>query len=222
MKTIIICFLLIFSAKIYAQDTSKISSLKRKSVYFEGYGQGIFSSFNFDKLYRVDKKVKSSFTTGVTIRPFGGLFVLGVPISYNFLFGKNSHHLELGLGITALGVREIDLIAQKQVYYSDSNFYIQDFMAKRNSLFFYCTPKVGYRFQNPNGGLFFRVAITPPMFGFAFFGNTKTAQFTEYNKYTETFGYLNFYGKNILHYGGISLGWTFRDKKGIEIPEGEE
>ena len=95
MKTIIISTIAIFcTINSFGQEINKTSEIKRNSIYFEAFGQGLYNSFSFDRLYNTDKKVKTSFSSGLTIIPHPELFVLGVPISYNFIFGQKNNHLE--------------------------------------------------------------------------------------------------------------------------------
>jgi len=79
--------------------------VKRNTFYFEAFGQGLYDSFSYDRLYRTSKKIKTSITAGLTLIPTKELFVLGAPISYNFLFGQKNHHLELGVGFTVLRIK---------------------------------------------------------------------------------------------------------------------
>ena len=96
MKKIIIQTIVFLSPIIaFGQENVKATELKRNSIYLEAFGQGLYNSFSFDRLYNVDKKIKTSFSAGLTIIPVPELFVLGVPVSYNYLFGKKKSSLRV-------------------------------------------------------------------------------------------------------------------------------
>jgi hypothetical protein len=137
----------------FSQLNTGSESPKRNSVYLEVYGQGYYNSICFDRLYNMNKKVKTSVTAALTLVPYFSrhndyLFVIGVPVSYNWLFGKRKSHLELGLGLTV----------SSQTY---NDFYLSETGARMTTNYIYLTPKIGYRFQKPQGGFFFRACLTP-------------------------------------------------------------
>lgn len=138
--------IVLLSPVLRAQETTSINPIRRNTIYGEVFGQGFFGSLNYDRLFNVDKHVMNSFSAGFIFAPksagFGDGMYLGVPVSYNWLFGKSSHHLELGLGFTFMAT--------------------QGFASNRFENFYtYLTPKVGYRYQRPGGGFFFKAAFTP-------------------------------------------------------------
>ena len=89
MKTIItILITIICPVLALSQDTNTVAPIKRNSIYIEYAGQGLYPSVSFDRLYRTDKKNKTSFTGGLTLVPIPDYFVFSIPISYNYLIGK--------------------------------------------------------------------------------------------------------------------------------------
>src|ERR1039458_3653385 len=88
----------------FAQSDSVKHLPKRNTIYIEAFGQGLLNSISYDRLYRIKKKIKSSVSFGGTIMPSIGIsdFYSGGQVSYNFLFEKKNHHLELGLGLNFL------------------------------------------------------------------------------------------------------------------------
>ncbi len=162
---------------LYGQaDTSSIK-IKRNTIYVEAFGQGILNSLSFDRLYHINRRVKTSFTAGVMLDPANLRW--GIPVSYNWLFGKKKSHLELGVGLT---------------YWTEK--YVNDIV----DYYTYVTPKIGYRFQRPKGGLFFRITFTPPI------------GLIHSEKWENKMGYYdheNPIGGLIFPWGGISLGYTF-------------
>ncbi|MCX6189242.1 MAG: hypothetical protein NTW54_06530 [Bacteroidetes bacterium] len=197
-KLVFSLFVNLFATLIFAQTESSSLMPQRNSAYIEIFGQGLNSSFTFDRLYRLNKKVKSSFSIGLVIVPkfehFGEGGYLGVPISYNFLFGKKNHHLELGMGLTVLGL---------------SSGFAGEGLTKVISYYSYFTPKIGYRFQKPQGGLFFRIGLAPMIafINYATFGGLSDYRNFEYFNNVVDLGY------RVFPWPGMSFGYTFKRQK---------
>ena len=211
MKKIIIQTIVFLSPIIaFGQENVKATELKRNSIYLEAFGQGLYNSFSFDRLYNVDKKIKTSFSAGLTIIPVPELFVLGVPVSYNYLFGKKNHHLELGFGFTAMYLRQGRIIAAEG--YIDNNGLSQtnNFVGHSNEFYSFFTPKIGYRFQKPSGGLFLRLTLTPPIAGINKIGDVKGGKYNSGWTYTEYFTSAAFFGYRVFPWAGFSIGWTLK------------
>ena len=210
--SLVIC--VVYPFLIFSQDLAPKNEIKRNTLYFEVFGQAMYNAFSYDRLYRTDKKIKTSITVGLTIIPSGELFVLATPVAYNFLFGKKKHHLELGLGITPLFIREGKVTVSRS--YTDVNNVNQaeNFIGHRNNYFLYATPKLGYRFQKPEGGIFYRITLTPPTAGISYFGETRGGQQdAEFKKYAEVRYFKSaamWDGFKIYPWGGISIGWTLK------------
>jgi hypothetical protein len=164
-KTVIVIIGLIpatFFGQKKMTDTVSIVP-KRNTIYIELGGQSLIGSLNYDRLFRVNKKVKTSFSAG--FGTFGDYTKGGydeyysLPLSYNFLFGKKNSHLELGIGIVIFAEAYLEDYSYDIKYPT----YIQgnDFYTNQIDIATYITPKIGYRFQKPKGGFFFKVAFTP-------------------------------------------------------------
>jgi hypothetical protein len=211
MKKIIIQSILFFSPIIsFGQENVKTTEIKRNSIYLEAFGQGLYNSFSYDRLYNVDKKIKTSFTAGLTIIPHPELLVLALPISYNYIFGQKNHHLELGIGFTAMYLREGQIDASEE--YTDNNGIIEqnNFIGHTNNFYSYFTPKLGYRFQKPSGGLFLRLTLTPPFAGINKIGSIKGSKYNTDWSYTEYFSSAAFFGYRAFPWAGLSIGWTLK------------
>jgi hypothetical protein len=151
-------------------------------------------------LYRLDKKVRTSVTVGLTLRPWqntpeifmknapNNFSVIGAPVSYNWLFGKNNHHLELGVGLSYLKITQ-------QIFKDYSKTYEEQYV--------YFTPKFSYRYQAPDGGLFFRLSFTPPIALM-----TKNS-FGAEDYVSDAYTPLS-YGSAVTLWAGVSLGWTIK------------
>ena len=211
MKKIIIQTIVFLSPIIsFGQENLASTEIKRNSIYFEAFGQGLYNSFSFDRLYNVDKKIKTSFSAGLTIIPHPELFVLGVPVSYNYLFGQKSHHLELGIGFTAMYLRQGRISASEG--YIDNNGLSQtnDFVGHSNDFYSFITPKIGYRFQKSSGGIFLRLTLTPPIAGINRIGGIKGGKYNSGWTSTEYFTSAAFFDYRAFPWAGFSIGWTLK------------
>ncbi len=209
-KTIIHAVLFLSPVFLFGQEGLKSNEIKRNSIYIEAFGQGLYNSFSFDRLYNTDKKVKTSFSAGVTLIPHPELFVFAVPVSYNFIFGANNHHLELGLGFTAMYLRAGRIHASE--HYTDQNGLAQtnNFTGHSTDLYTFFTPKIGYRFQKSSGGPFLRLTFTPPIAGINRIGDVKGGTHNSGWKTTEYFTSTAFFGYRAYPWAGFSIGWTLK------------
>ena len=126
-----------------AQGVGEGPLTAQNAVYAEAFGNGLFYSLNYDRM------INDRLSGRVGIM-YAGAFA--APAMANFLIARRRHHLEVGLGLVFLSSTDVadDLqIADK---------HLASVMAS-------CT--VGYRFQDPAGGLVFRAGFTP-LFSFAF------------------------------------------------------
>lgn len=72
-----------------------------------------------------------------------------VPVEISAFYGKSNHHLELGLGVTSYLTRSL-------------GFDPETFQTIDKVVFDAAIPlRIGYRYQKPEGGFFFRLGHTP-------------------------------------------------------------
>jgi hypothetical protein len=183
----------------FGQRDSSSSLPKRNTIYIEAFGQGLLNSLSYDRLYRTGKKNKTSVSAGVTFFPSIGIgdMYLGSQLSYNFLYTMKNHHIELGMGLNFL----VDEVKEGVEYLGESGI--------EKNYYLYFTPKLGYRFQRPQGGIFFRVTFTPLVafmnrVGEISIGNTQVV-----NSRFEFFTNVVSFGNRAFPWGGISIGYTF-------------
>ena len=186
-------FLIIFTLthSVFSQVKEASTTIEKNTVYAEAFGQGFCWSLNYDRLFNTEKRIMNSYTAGIVYVPqsiqFGDGTYYGIPLSYNWLIGKKSHHLELGVGLTSLLVNPNSIVK--------SDFYA------------YLTPKIGYRYQRPQGGLFFKATATPMIDLLSVnthkFGTTKSRSFS-------TLSNVAGLDYPAFPWPGLSIGYTFK------------
>lgn len=192
-QLIIVVLQLLLVKNIFAQD--EIVTKKKHSLYAEVFGQGFSGSLNYDLMFNRDRKWKNSFTAGVVAIPrafdFGDGAYLGLPVSYNWLYGGKRNFLELGVGLTT------------QIGEGSA------FQKRFSTVYTYVTPKIGYRFQAYKSGLFFRATITPHV----------ALINTDFGVRSGSLNTSSYLFKNVMNldyrafpWFGLSLGYTFNSK----------
>jgi hypothetical protein len=132
---------------------------KVNTLYLEFAGTGGAPlSINYDRVVLRHSGYMASITTGLGYCPIRDMKpILGVPFTLNLSVGKTKHFLELGSGITYNSG-----IVQAEWQYSDG--FPSTGSSGRNSeslKALYWTFRAGYKYQRPEGGLFFRIGFTP-------------------------------------------------------------
>lgn len=194
-----------------AQDVdSSANSYKQNTLYLEVFGQGFYNAFSFDRLINTEKRVKNSYTLGVTYFNIEYVSVLAAPVSYNYIFGQNRHHLEVGIGFTAMHV--VNKNIQVTQSFTDENgvTFAESFLGYSTDIYTYFTPKIGYRYQKPEGGFFFRFTATPAIAGINKIGATKGGKYESFDYY-QYFTNAAFYWRRAIPWAGISFGYTLKN-----------
>lgn len=204
MKKILFNLFLSFAAitSVFAQENiNPVNPIKNKhTVYLEIFGQGFAGSLNYDLLFNSAGNWKRSFTIGAVVVPkslgFGDGAYLGVPVSYNWLYGKKRSFLELGIGLTT---QAVDNFASINMEGESKNSF--------SSMYTYLTPKLGYRFQPYKSGLFFRATLTPHVALVNTKWNTRNGALSTSNTF---FNNVMNLGYRAFPWFGVSLGYTFK------------
>ena len=164
MKLLLSFFITLISFFCFSQEEVKEDLLvdtKRNTLYLELGGSGALYSVNYDRILTKNKYFATSFSVGATYweQNYKGSFsyysnLYGMPISFNFLVGKKNHQFESGIGISE--------------FYgtAGSNFYIM--VDEEKSITTMLSLKLGYRYQRPTGGMFFRATFTPLIQGWEY------------------------------------------------------
>ncbi|MEQ1734646.1 MAG: hypothetical protein ABL940_13295 [Bacteroidia bacterium] len=90
MKTLALTLFSLLPFLSTAQDTLQKPTVKRNTVYVEAFGQGIYNSLSYDRLYRTNHKIKTSVNAGITLVPLTDYFVVATPVAYNFCLVKKA------------------------------------------------------------------------------------------------------------------------------------
>ncbi len=145
--------LFLFSVSAVAQiksEDSLLKSIKRNTIYLELAGQGGFYSVGYDRIMHASPKKINSLSLGISYLPYNyndhKTMAYSAALSLNTVY---SRRLELGIGVTNMNIIEDTYTS----YHKDNHS-----STERSTLFF-LTPKIGFRYQRPTGGLFFRASL---------------------------------------------------------------
>ena len=191
--------------------------LRRNTIYLDLGGTAIGYSLSYDRLFRINKKVRHSVSLGVEMldiiytspRGYSGgwNYYLIFPFSYNFIWGKKSDHLELGIGPSILVDREYEYWGPAK---DDGRLWL--------SFRLFLSPKIGWRYQQKQGGFFFRTVFSPIINFYYYdaptvFVSTKQILEPAYSGFFDSFWIGRETIGPILPLVGISVGYTFNFKK---------
>ncbi|WP_209332825.1 hypothetical protein [Lunatimonas salinarum] len=168
------------------QTESKAFSAKN-SVYLEVGGNAGWYSLNYGRIFYQKGILKLSASAGISMWPHNtseqpyntsktNYLLPSIPLEFSAFLGNSKHHLEIGSGITP--------------YLSVTVKRDPDFLSSTDKIYLgtYIPLRLGYRYQKPEGGFFFRIAYTP------FY------RFPKYSDETNNFSPI---------FAGISLGKSF-------------
>ena len=149
-----------FENKLIAQseNESKVEIFTAKNLMFaEFLGNSGAYALNYGRIFFQKERLKISANAGFSLlyksedEPLhSGYLVPAFIPEISAFFGKSKHHLEFGIGFNA---------ARQKNYSFDEDFpnNIKEQVYWSKSII----PRIGYRYQKPEGGLFFRAGYTP-------------------------------------------------------------
>ena len=144
-------FILSFSTGLKAQKEAEPITA-RNAVYLELGGNGAYYSFNYERILHQKGAFKLAARAGVSVVPVNiqSQRYMGtlVPLEVTALYGRSKHHLEAGAGVSPY-----------LFPYSDYNSWEQEYDGYKPGVII--PFRLGYRYQKPEGGFFFRVGYTP-------------------------------------------------------------
>jgi hypothetical protein len=154
-------FVLVFALFISPRATAQTEAEKftaTHSVHLELGGNVGRYAFNYERLIYQKRAFKVLGSVGFALWSDPNLikgntrWYPAIPLELSTLLGRRNHHLEFGLGITSYLLRTVNFstVSGKFVQ-SEGPAFIRTVVPLR----------VGYRYQKPDGGFFFRVGYTP-------------------------------------------------------------
>jgi len=128
-------------------DRKIVTDRPPQAVYFGIGGSAPVFSVNYDRRF-ANRLNGLGFTTGIGFFGVTGASIFSVPVSLNYLFGKQSHFLELAAGATLIIGTSSDFL--------DGNSTTGSAIIGHINL--------GYRYQPATGGFFARTGVSPLFF----------------------------------------------------------
>ncbi|MFM2326654.1 MAG: hypothetical protein RIR31_856 [Bacteroidota bacterium] len=129
----------IFINTLYAQPA--INTTARNTIYADFASKGALYSLNYDRVFSHGATFTKSYRAGFCILNNA----VALPLGINFFTGQNTGHLELSITL-------VPYIEKYQSLFKSGN------LADKKM---YIIPGIGYRYQKPEGGFFFKVAVAP-------------------------------------------------------------
>ena len=118
-----------------------------QAIYFLIGGSGPILSVNYDR--RFQKRVNGAgFAVGLGFFGESGISIFSIPVSVNYLFGRDSHFLEIAGGTTFISAAAGDFFHSENQSGSGFIFHLN----------------AEYRYQPTRGGFFFRGGNQPIIF----------------------------------------------------------
>jgi hypothetical protein len=153
----IIIFILGFQNHASAQEEAEIFTAKNM-FFAELLGNSGLYAVNYGRILYQKEKMKLSGSLGFSLVPGKGFephypnfWSPVIPVEFSAFWGKSYHHLELGTGC---------FVFQSRKYLFDPEFpptNLREVVHWDTSV----TMRIGYRYQKPEGGFFFRAGYTP-------------------------------------------------------------
>ncbi len=150
---LILVFALAISFGARAQTETETFTAKN-AIYLEVGGSSGRYAINYSKIFHQKGKLKLNASAGFSMWRNEKLdsrtsWLPVIPLEVTAFYGKSNHHLEMGFGFTSFLGTSLDLVS--------GTFEFRD-----KVVFGAFIPlRVGYRYQKPEGGFFFRVGYSP-------------------------------------------------------------
>ncbi len=151
------------------EDTVKrvppvVQTNKPRAIYLEVGGPGLALTINYDRRFGNDVD-KWGYRIGAGYYNTGANWVATIPFQINYLYGGETSFLEVGAGTT---------FVRSHGSTNGTTFQFDNITG------FIGTATIGYRYQQENGGINFRIAFVPVL-----------------------------YDEGLIFEGGVSIGYTF-------------
>lgn len=149
------------------KQEAETMALQKNTIYTELGSNGSFYSINFDQIFMATDNFRLSgrIGLGLTNGIFSGDIDPIIPLETNLWWGGNNHYFETGLGITAaFGIEETSPSLSQE---RESGVRFNSPVSGKEYKSLYINTRLGYRYQKPEGGFFFRAGITPTLTAYA-------------------------------------------------------
>jgi hypothetical protein len=154
-SSLLLVLVFALSISICARAQTKAETFTAKNaVYFELGGSSGRYAVNYSRIFYQKGKLKLNASAGFSMWRNGKLdskasWLPVIPLEVTALYGKSNHHLEMGFGFTSYLATSLKSVP--------GTFEFRD----KVGLSAFIPLRVGYRYQKPEGGFFFRVGYTP-------------------------------------------------------------
>lgn len=148
-----------FSIGAFAQSEPQIFEAK-SAVYLELGGSSGRYAVNYSRIIRQKGKLKLNASAGFTLLkytysigprgPKETTWLPAIPVEFTAFWGRSNHHLEIGIAVVSY---------LENIPHFETGPPIQE---TRKTVYGAAFPlRIGYRYQKPGGGFFYRVGYTP-------------------------------------------------------------
>lgn len=153
---LLLAFFLIVHIDLFAQGEAE--TFTAKNAVFISVGGSALYAVNYDRIFYQKEKLKLSGSMGFSmLRRKTENPVLSainwspyIPVEFSAFWGKSNHHLEIGTGVTVFSLPDFQLDEENLIMTQEGVKWDASVIMR-----------IGYRYQKPEGGLFFRVGYTP-------------------------------------------------------------
>ncbi|GAB2502737.1 hypothetical protein [Algoriphagus taiwanensis] len=149
---VIFVFFNLSNSYVFAQKEVQTFTAKN-AIYLDLGGNAGQYAFSYGRLFHEKGLLKVIGSAGFALwadRVQGKtVFNPAVPLEVSGLIGKRDHHLELGFGVTPHLATSLN--------FNSETSELEDKVVFESLLPF----RIGYRYQKPKGGFFFRIGYTP-------------------------------------------------------------
>lgn len=165
--------------------------VQTNTVFAEVGNNGSLYSLNFDHIVFATPAFALTTKVGVGATvPSKNDIDPTLSLEVNALFGNTNHRLETSIGtLVGFGFEQTEASLNGETAQGTK---VVKYTPEKEYTTLNLTARVGYRYQNPNGGLFFRAGITPIATVYSKTGN---------------------FGMNLA--GAVGLGYTFKQKRSV-------
>ena len=143
LKQLLLSGWFIFLLKTSVCQTVNTDNFNRNSIYLELSSERPVYSINYDRIFHKGKKIYYSFRIGFSVEPDA----ISLPLGINIITGQKTHHAEFSLTII--------------LYLDHYTFLNAD---DQSDKYLFIIPGLGYRYQKPEGRLFFKLVAAPFIF----------------------------------------------------------